>query len=85
MEKIKNTEENTDSDSECFTKVRISPKNISKTPSEKVVFLQARNKSSNEVFKCRIGFGKINKLKIVKRFDVINIGELVEIDLKVNY
>jgi len=86
MEKIKNNEENIETDTDdCITKVRISPKNIFKTPSEKVVFLQARNKNSNEIFKCRIGFGKINKLKIIKRFDVINVGEIVEIDVKVNY
>lgn len=83
IEKIKNSDEVSEGENECFTKVRIYPKNIFQNPSDKVVFLSARNKNSNEVFKCRIGFGKIKKLKIIKRFDVINVGEIVEIDVKV--
>jgi len=67
---------------ECFSKVRISPKNVFDT--NNIIFLQARDKNSNELFKCRIGFGKIKKIKIVKRFDVINVGEIVELDIKVN-
>jgi len=67
---------------ECFSKVRISPKNV--FDSNNIVFLQARDKNSNELFKCRIGFGKIKKIKIIKRFDAINIGEIVELDVKVN-
>lgn len=66
---------------DCFSKVRISPKNVFDTNS--VVFLQAKDKSSNELYRCRIGFGKIKKIKIVKRFDVINVGEIVELDVKV--
>lgn len=66
---------------ECHSKVRISPKNVYDT--NNVVFLQAKDKNSNEIFKCRIGFGKIKKLKIIKRFDVINVGEIVELDVKV--
>ncbi len=66
---------------DCFFKVRISPKNVFDTNS--VVFLQAKDKNSNELYRCRIGFGKIKKIKIVKRFDVINVGEIVELDVKV--
>jgi len=66
---------------DCFSIARISPKNVFDTNS--VVFLNARDKNSNELFRCRIGFGKINKIKIMKRFDVINVGEIVELDVKV--
>ena len=66
---------------ECFSNVRISPKNVYDLNS--VVFLQAKDKNSNQIFKCRIGFGKIKILKIVKRFDVINVGEIAELDLRV--
>ncbi len=66
---------------DCFSKVKVSPKNVFDTNS--VVFLQAKDKNSNELYRCRIGFGKIKKIKIIKRFDVINVGEIVELDVKV--
>lgn len=66
---------------DCVSKTRISPKNVFDT--NHVVFLQAKDRNTNELFTCRIGFGKINKIKIVKRFDVINVGEIVELDVKV--
>jgi len=66
---------------DCVSKTRISPKNVYDT--NHVVFLQAKDRNTNELFTCRIGFGKIKKIKIVKRFDVINVGEIVDLDVKV--
>lgn len=66
---------------DCFSIAKISPKNVFQT--NNVVLLDALDRNSNEIYRCRIGFGKIKKIKIIKRFDVINIGEIVELDVKV--
>jgi hypothetical protein len=66
---------------ECFSKATISPK--IKQSTNDVTFLIARDKKTNEEFKCRVGFGRLNRLMISKRFDKMNTGEVFELDVLV--
>lgn len=51
------------------------------TDTDEVVWLTANDIQTNETFKCRVGFGKVEKLIISKRFDKMNVGELIEIEV----
>mgnify|MGYP000432166541 CR=1 FL=1 len=63
----------------CYSKIIISPKD----KAQDITYLVAKDKKSNEQFKCRVGFGRISKLLIAKRFDKMNIGDIFEIDVLV--
>lgn len=67
----------------CFSAVRIHTNLMEE--SDDIVWLLAKDKRSNETFKCRVGFGKIKRLVISKRFDRMNVGELIEVNVNVIY
>lgn len=62
----------------CHHKVTISP--LGKLRNE-VVWLVARDRKSNEQFRCKVGFAKISRLQIAKRFEKMNIGDLTDINV----
>jgi hypothetical protein len=62
----------------CYHKVTISP--LGKLRNE-VVWLVARDRKSNEQFRCKVGFAKITRLQIAKRFEKMNIGDLTDINV----
>jgi hypothetical protein len=66
---------------DCFSRVTVSPK--LKQMTNDITFLIARDKKTNEQFKCRVGFGRLNRLMISKRFDKMNTGEIFELDVLV--
>lgn len=49
---------------------------------EEYVWIQSVDLYSNKVFSCKVGFSRISNLKITKRFDVINVNEIIELDLQ---
>lgn len=67
-----------ESDSSCFSSVIISTitDDISTKDS---LWLIAKDKKSNEEFKCKVGFASVKTLTIGKRFDHMNVGEIVEL------
>ena len=65
----------------CYSKITISPKD----KANDITYIIAKDKKSNEQFKCRVGFGRIHKLLIAKRFDKMNVGDIFEIDVLVKY
>ena len=51
-----------------------------KTKSTKdITYVIAKDKKTNEYFKCKVGFGEISKISIEKNFDTINVGDIFEL------
>lgn len=69
-------------DENCYNSVIISPKIYHDT--KDTAWLTARDKKSNEQFKCKVSFGIINKVKIAKKFDQMNRLEISELNVNVS-
>ena len=63
---------------QCYSSVIISTKGDDVNDKESV-WLIARDKKSNEEFRCKIGFATVKLIRIAKRFDHMNVGEIVEL------
>lgn len=62
----------------CYSSVIVSTKGDDILNKESV-WLIARDKKSNEEFRCKIGFATVKSIRIAKRFDHMNVGEIVEL------
>jgi hypothetical protein len=69
----------TDSSEPCFSSVIISTRIEERVSNHDSIWLTARDKKSNEEFRCKVGFGNVRTLTIAKRFDHMNVGEIVEL------
>lgn len=65
----------------CFSSVLISTKDYQSEGA--IVWLTARDANTHEEFKCKVGFGYVTQVSIAKRFDHMNVGELVELQTTV--
>ena len=60
----------------CFSEVYV----YTKTKSVKdITYVTAKDKKTNEYFKCKVGFAEVSKLSIEKNFDTINVGDVFEL------
>ena len=60
----------------CFSEVYIYTKSKS---IKEITYVTAKDKKTNEYFKCKIGFAEVSKISIEKNFDTINVGEIFEL------
>ena len=60
----------------CFSEVYIYTKSKS---TKEITYVTAKDKKTNEYFKCKIGFAEVSKISIEKNFDTINVGEIFEL------
>ena len=67
-----------DMSEQCYSSVIISTKGEDVNDKESV-WLIARDRKSNEEFRCKIGFATVKSIRIAKRFDHMNVGEIVEL------
>ena len=62
--------------SNCFSEVYVFPKSKS---TKEITYVSAKDRNSNEIFKCKVGFAEVNKISIENNFDYINIGDVFEL------
>ena len=60
----------------CYSEVYVYPKSKS---TKEITFVTAKDKKTNEYFKCKVGFGEVTKISIEKNFDVINVDDIFEL------
>ena len=60
----------------CYSEVYVYTK--SKSVKE-ITYVTAKDKRTNEYFKCKVGFGEVSKISIEKNFDTINVGDIFEL------
>ena len=60
----------------CFSEAYV----YSKSKSQKeITYVTAKDKKTNEYFKCKVGFAEVSKISIEKNFDTINVGDVFEL------
>ena len=62
--------------SNCFSEVYVFPKSKS---IKEITYVSAKDRYSNEVFKCKVGFAEVDKISIENNFDSINVGDVFEL------
>ena len=60
----------------CFSEAYIYTKSKS---IKEITYVTAKDKKTNEYFKCKIGFAEVSKISIEKNFDTINVGDIFEL------
>ena len=60
----------------CYSEAYVYTK--SKSVKE-ITYVTAKDKKTNEYFKCKVGFGEVSKISIEKNFDTINVGDVFEL------
>ena len=60
----------------CFSEVYVYTKSKSV---KDITYVSAKDKNSNEVFKCKVGFSEVNRISIENNFDSINVGDISEL------
>ena len=60
----------------CYSEAYVYPKSKS---IKEITFVTAKDKKTNEYFKCKVGFGEVSKISIEKNFDTINVGDIFEL------
>ena len=60
----------------CFSEVYVYTK--SKSVKE-ITYVSAKDRYSNEIFKCKVGFSEVKSISIENNFDSINIGDIFEL------
>ena len=60
----------------CFSEVYVYTKSKSQ---KEITYVTAKDKKTNEYFKCKVGFGEVSKISIEKNFDTINVGDIFEL------
>jgi len=63
-------------DKNCYSEVYVYTK--SKSVKE-ITYVTAKDKKTNEYFKCKVGFAEVSKISIEKNFDTINVGDVFEL------
>ena len=63
-------------DKNCYSEVYVYTK--TKSPKE-ITYVTAKDKKTNEYFKCKVGFAEVSKISIEKNFDSINVGDVFEL------
>jgi len=84
IEQIQDTKDNNlnlGDEFNCFSRVIVSPKIHQYT--EQYTWLTAKDKKTNEQFKCKVSFGKIHKIQITKKFNQMSKGETSELNVNV--
>ena len=62
----------------CYSEVYV----YSKSKSQKeITYVTAKDKKTNEYFKCKVGFAEVYKISIEKNFDTINVGDVFELHI----
>lgn len=75
--------ENSGNDKDCQNEIYIHSKVQSEyIKKSHVVWIIATDKLTNKKFSCRLGFGSIHSIQITKRFDIIHVSEVVEINIQ---
>ena len=60
----------------CFSEVYVYTK--SKSVKE-ITYVSAKDRNTNEIFKCKVGFAEVNSISLENNFDSINIGDIFEL------
>ena len=60
----------------CYSEVYVYTK--SKSVKE-ITYVSAKDRYSNEIFKCKVGFSEVNSISIENNFDYINVGDIFEL------
>ena len=63
-------------DKNCYSEAYVYTKAKS---TKDITFVSAKDKKTNEYFKCKVGFGEISRISIEKNFDTINVGDIFEL------
>ena len=60
----------------CFSEAYIYTKSKS---IKDITYVTAKDKRTNEYFKCKVGFAEVSRISIEKSFDTINVGDIFEL------
>ena len=60
----------------CFSEIYVYTKSNSV---KEITYVSAKDRNSNEVFKCKVGFAEVNSISIENNFDSINVGDIFEL------
>ena len=60
----------------CFSEVYVYTKSRSV---KEITYVSAKDRNSNEIFKCKVGFAEVNTISIENNFDSINVGDVFEL------
>ena len=60
----------------CFSEVYVYTKSKSV---KDITYVSAKDRYSNEIFKCKVGFSEVKTISIENNFDSINVGDVFEL------
>ena len=60
----------------CYSEVYVYTKS---TSVKEITYVSAKDRNSNEIFKCKVGFAEVKSISIENNFDSINVGDIFEL------